>query len=106
MKKASKLTLLGLLSPALLMAQTVTPWTEQNGTLGLGYPVPIPVDTPNLLMVSELTMACLPSTSPWPLKMNTSPATSSAKPTTVGTFGLMYSATPMTPPSSASKKAP
>lgn len=46
MKKASKLTLLGLLSPALLMAQSITPWTEQNGTLGLGYPVPIPVDTP------------------------------------------------------------
>ena len=46
MKKACKLTLLGLLSPALLMAQSITPWTEQNSTLGLGYPVPIPVDTP------------------------------------------------------------
>jgi hypothetical protein len=27
-------------------SQSITPWTEQNGTLGLGYPVPIPVDTP------------------------------------------------------------
>jgi hypothetical protein len=27
-------------------AQTITKWTEQNGTLGLGYPVPIPVNTP------------------------------------------------------------
>lgn len=27
-------------------AQSIVPWTEQNGTLGLGYPVPIPVDTP------------------------------------------------------------
>ncbi|MCB1583678.1 MAG: M14 family zinc carboxypeptidase [Marinicella sp.] len=27
-------------------AQSITSWTEQNGTLGLGYPVPIPVDTP------------------------------------------------------------
>lgn len=27
-------------------AQSITSWTEQNGTLGLGYPVPIPVNTP------------------------------------------------------------
>ena len=27
-------------------AQSITKWTEQNGTLGLGYPVPIPVNTP------------------------------------------------------------
>ena len=27
-------------------SQSITSWTEQNGTLGLGYPVPIPVDTP------------------------------------------------------------
>ncbi|MCX7554044.1 M14 family zinc carboxypeptidase [Marinicella sp. S1101] len=27
------------------MAQSILPWTEQNSTLGLGYPVPIPVDT-------------------------------------------------------------
>jgi hypothetical protein len=27
-------------------SQSITNWTEQNGTLGLGYPVPIPVDTP------------------------------------------------------------
>lgn len=27
-------------------AQSITTWTEQNGVLGLGYPVPIPVDTP------------------------------------------------------------
>jgi hypothetical protein len=27
-------------------AQSITSWTEQNGTLGLGFPVPIPVDTP------------------------------------------------------------
>lgn len=27
-------------------SQSIIPWTEQNGTLGLGYPVPIPVDTP------------------------------------------------------------
>ena len=26
-------------------SQSIIPWTEQNGTLGLGYPVPIPVDT-------------------------------------------------------------
>ena len=28
------------------LAQSITLWTEENGTLGLGYPVPIPVDTP------------------------------------------------------------
>ncbi len=28
-----------------LSAQQIIDWTEQNGTLGLGYPVPIPVDT-------------------------------------------------------------
>lgn len=27
-------------------SQSITSWTEQNGTLGLGYPVPIPVNTP------------------------------------------------------------
>lgn len=32
--------------PLMLNAQSITAWTEQNGTLGLGYPVPIPVDTP------------------------------------------------------------
>ena len=29
----------------LAQSQSVVPWTEENGTLGLGYPVPIPVDT-------------------------------------------------------------
>ncbi|MGJ8664686.1 MAG: M14 family zinc carboxypeptidase, partial [Marinicella sp.] len=27
-------------------AQSIIPWTEHNSVLGLGYPVPIPVDTP------------------------------------------------------------
>ncbi len=27
-------------------AQSIIAWTEENSTLGLGYPVPIPVDTP------------------------------------------------------------
>ncbi len=27
-------------------SQILVPWTEDNGTLGLGYPVPIPVNTP------------------------------------------------------------
>lgn len=40
-----RLTLLLLISSTVTMSQTITPWTEQNGTLGLGYPVPIPVDT-------------------------------------------------------------
>lgn len=30
---------------SLVNAQSIVSWTEQNGTLGLGYPVPIPVDT-------------------------------------------------------------
>ena len=29
-----------------IQAQSIISWTENNGTLGLGYPVPIPVDTP------------------------------------------------------------
>jgi hypothetical protein len=35
-----------LLCSGLTVAQSIVPWTEQNGTLGLGYPVPIPVNTP------------------------------------------------------------
>ncbi len=35
-----------LVCSPLLNAQTITAWTEQNSTLGLGYPVPVPVDTP------------------------------------------------------------
>lgn len=30
---------------AVINAQTINSWTEQNGVLGLGYPVPIPVET-------------------------------------------------------------
>lgn len=30
---------------SLVNAQSIISWTEQNGTLGLGFPVPIPVDT-------------------------------------------------------------
>ena len=37
--------LLLIISQATL-SQNITPWTEQNGPLGLGYPIPIPVDTP------------------------------------------------------------
>ncbi len=29
----------------MLKAQSITSWTEENSTLGLGYPVPIPVET-------------------------------------------------------------
>ena len=35
-----------LLCSSCTLAQSIVPWTEQNGTLGLGYPVPIPVNTP------------------------------------------------------------
>ncbi len=47
----NKLKLLTLIILTVLFAnfsaaQSITPWTEQNSTLGLGYPVPIPVNTP------------------------------------------------------------
>ena len=49
-QRLNKLKLVSLLYFSLLTiqlnAQSITTWTEQNGTLGLGYPVPIPVDTP------------------------------------------------------------
>ena len=35
-----------LLFSQLSLSQTIVEWTELNGPLGLGYPVPIPVDTP------------------------------------------------------------
>lgn len=35
-----------LLSSHHISAQNLVPWTEENGTLGLGYPVPMPVNTP------------------------------------------------------------
>ncbi len=41
----SLLLLLVVLSGT-VQAQSIISWTENNGTLGLGYPVPIPVDTP------------------------------------------------------------
>ncbi len=40
------LALLLLLTSGPLAAQRLVEWTEQAGELGLGYPVPIPVDTP------------------------------------------------------------
>jgi len=49
-KALTKLKSVSLLSfsffTAHLNAQSITSWTEQNGTFGLGYPVPTPVDTP------------------------------------------------------------
>ncbi|HHL31654.1 MAG TPA: hypothetical protein ENJ41_03645, partial [Oceanospirillales bacterium] len=45
--KMKKLIILMLLNlNTAIFAQTIAEWTEENGTLGLGYPVPIPVDTP------------------------------------------------------------
>ncbi len=41
-----KKILLLLVMSAGIQAQSIISWTENNGTLGLGYPVPIPVDTP------------------------------------------------------------
>ena len=35
-----------LMSASLLAQGTIEQWTEEDGVLGLGYPVPIPVDTP------------------------------------------------------------
>jgi hypothetical protein len=35
-----------LMLPGLLWAQSIVDWTEGPGRLGLGYPVPVPVDTP------------------------------------------------------------
>ena len=35
-----------MLSSFFVHSQSITAWTEANGELGLGYPVPIPVDTP------------------------------------------------------------
>jgi hypothetical protein len=35
-----------VLGASLAQAQSVIEWTEQNGQLGLGYPVPVPVNTP------------------------------------------------------------
>ena len=49
MKSNLKLTVLTaalITSAGASHAQQITQWTEQNGTLGLGFPVPIPVDTP------------------------------------------------------------
>ena len=44
----NKLYLLVMLSFSFVVnAQSITSWTEENGSLGLGYPVPIPVDTPD-----------------------------------------------------------
>ncbi len=34
-----------LLAPGAAAAQVLTEWTEEAGTLGLGFPVPVPVDT-------------------------------------------------------------
>lgn len=45
LKKSILITILAS-SVGLSQAQQITHWTEQNGTLGLGYPAPIPVDTP------------------------------------------------------------
>jgi len=42
----NKLLLLLLIVSVGIQAQSIISWTENNGTLGLGYPVPIPVDTP------------------------------------------------------------
>ncbi|MCF6300724.1 MAG: hypothetical protein L3J52_06360 [Proteobacteria bacterium] len=38
--------IIGIFYNFFLAAQSLTQWTEEDGTLGLGYPVPIPVDTP------------------------------------------------------------
>lgn len=47
MNGRSRIIALMLLATApMLSAQTVVDWTEGPGRLGLGYPVPIPVDTP------------------------------------------------------------
>lgn len=47
MKRTSLLVAVLLLSaPTLLPAQSVVDWTEGPGPLGLGYRVPVPVDTP------------------------------------------------------------
>ena len=40
------LLLVTLIYSQLSLSQSITSWTEENSTLGLGYPVPIPVDTP------------------------------------------------------------
>ncbi len=45
LSKISSMAMLVFFSAA-SQSQSITSWTEQNGTLGLGYPVPIPVDTP------------------------------------------------------------
>ncbi|WP_154223553.1 M14 family zinc carboxypeptidase [Marinicella rhabdoformis] len=44
--KQSLIAALLVSSAGLGHTQQITHWTEQNGTLGLGYPVPVPVDTP------------------------------------------------------------
>ena len=41
-----KILLLIIILSGSIHAQSIISWTEENGTLGLGYPVPIPVDTP------------------------------------------------------------
>jgi hypothetical protein len=48
MNKAVKITCIAALviMSASSQSQSITSWTEQNGTLGLGYPVPFPVNTP------------------------------------------------------------
>ncbi len=40
------LTFMTVLFSNFSAAQSIIPWTEENSTLGLGYPVPIPVNTP------------------------------------------------------------
>lgn len=45
MKPFKSLIIAACLASPAVMAQQIVDWTEQNGTLGLGYPVPIPVDT-------------------------------------------------------------
>ncbi|VAW36068.1 hypothetical protein MNBD_GAMMA01-366 [hydrothermal vent metagenome] len=44
MKSIALLFLMGC--SCILQAQSITSWTEEDGILGLGYPVPIAVDTP------------------------------------------------------------
>ena len=46
MNKKNLLLLMLLTASHSISAQSIVSWTEENGTLGLGYPVPVPVDTP------------------------------------------------------------
>ncbi|MFC3193911.1 M14 family zinc carboxypeptidase [Marinicella sediminis] len=46
-RRIKKIQIAGILLISIAAnSQTIVPWTEQNSTLGLGYPVPIPVNTP------------------------------------------------------------